>query len=214
LEKVWQLITQYDSLKTLNIDFKYRTNYEQKEQSYNYKDAFYNFGNKIKKFPFNNEKGKLSFKILNNVTDTFVNSFYGHPVYLFNNTQKNLTYLSMDFEAPIILQAKNEKGIWQDIAPIKMYHGHNTNTYMKSTLSPNAYLKFTIPTFEGAFKTKLRVVFEYNIRDDKKYYYQWVTKRLYSNEMDVFINPAQFYYETTHHFPSAHTESYFEMLLQ
>ncbi len=193
---VWQTILKNDSVQYLNTDIKYRTRYVQERRYDEGLDGnFYYFGNTIKSFPFNNEKNKVSFKLLTNATDTFINCFHSNPLYLFNNTKKDFNYLSIDFEAPIILQAKNEKGIWQDIATIREYMGHNTNTYMKSILRPNSYLKFSIPIFQGSFKTKLRVVFEYAIRDDKKYYYQWQTKKLYSNEMDVSINPSQFYNE-------------------
>ena len=195
-QMVWQTALHTDSVSFLNIDLKYRTSYvQQRKDDKNADPNFYYFGDTIKPFSFNNEKNKVSIKLLTNTTDTFINSFYCRPLYLFNNTSKDFNYLSIDFEAPVILQAKNEKGIWQDIARIREYLGHNQNTYMKSTLRPHSYLKFPIPIFEGSFKTKLRVAFEYAIRDDKKYYYQWQTKRLYSNEMDISINPSQFYYD-------------------
>ncbi len=79
---------------------------------------------------------------------------------------------------PIIMEAKDENGIWKPIQKKFIYGcGKGLTEFF---LAPKQIAITTMKQFEGTFKTKLRLVYSYT------------TLKIYSNEINGYINKGQF----------------------
>lgn len=84
------------------------------------------------------------------------------------------------------MQAIDKKGIWRDIeySP-QSWCG---NSYHTVVLPENSMWEFTSPVYHGGQKTKLRAKLLYLSGSDRQ-----KESILYSNEIDGYINPGQFW---------------------
>ena len=87
----------------------------------------------------------------------------------------------------LVMQAKNQDGKWVDIENI---YGAFCGTVSNNIgiLPAGHYWSYVIPQYEGAIKTKLRMVLNnaYPLAEDEGEYW-------YSNEFKGGVNPGQFY---------------------
>ena len=129
------------------------------------------------------EANKLSIVIDITKPSNFLDQYLGYSMYVANTTNDSIKFTAQDSRLNIKLQAKNNRGKWQDIE----YIPRSTcgNSYHTLNLEPNTYWSFSIPQYEGAIKTKMRAVLIYY--NGKK------SKKIYSNEIVTGINPGQFF---------------------
>lgn len=107
------------------------------------------------------------------------NNFLGAALYLVNTTGNAIQLQAQDSRLDIIPEAKDKKGEWKSIGYLpSSWCG---NSYHTVTLGKDEYWKFEVPVFKGTTKTKLRYVLL--LENGKK---------LYSNEVDAWLNPGQF----------------------
>lgn len=100
-----------------------------------------------------------------------------YPVFI-ENLSKDTLEIGFGNILPIIMEAKDENGTWKPIQK-KFKYGCGKGL-TQFYLGPKQLAVTTMKQFEGTFKTKLRLVFSYT------------TLKVYSNEIDGYINKAQF----------------------
>jgi hypothetical protein len=138
---------------------------------------------KISKSRFPNNQ--LAITIDTTRIDTFANQFFGYKLFVSNTTRDTVQFDAQDSRLNMKLQAQNDKGEWQDIEYLPgSWCG---NSYHTIDLEPKAYWGFTIPNYQGRFKTKIRIELEYNDNVDPQQ-----KKLVYSNVINGSINPGQF----------------------
>ena len=122
---------------------------------------------------------ELTLKVDTTDLTVFSDKYLAIKLYL-NNSGKDTIYIPrVSTSIPIIQQAKNMKGEWQDIENF-----YKTSTIKKShylVLAPGEFQVFASPVFKGSFKTVLR--FKLELFDNKV---------VYSNQYNGYINPGQF----------------------
>lgn len=151
----------------------------------------------------------------------FNGKYEGLRLYLANTTRDTLAMDAQDARLYIKLQARDRDGQWKDIEYLpSSWCG---NSYHTVALKPNEYWAFTLPAYQGAFKTRLRaelrmreqdrsgvVVTTYSAgmpppppapREPK-------TVLVHSNEFEGSVNPGQFWREPDY-FPSGIMDPYF-----
>ena len=100
-----------------------------------------------------------------------------YPVFI-ENLSKDTLEIGFGNVLPIIMEAKDENGTWKPIQ--KKYKYGCGKGLTQFYLGPKQLAVTTMKQFEGTFKTKLRLVFSYT------------TLKVYSNEIDGYINKGQF----------------------
>lgn len=170
-------------IKYLNIDFMnrgYCYAYSETEKNNGWAMSD-NFPKKIKNIKF--PKKQLSLVIDKNNQTVFNDEFYGCKLYLANTTGKKIELNASDSRLNILLQAVNNKGNWEYIeyAPTSWCG----NSYHDLYLDSGEYWDFTIPMYEGSIKTKVRAVLKYYENNSEKF--------IYSNPIELSVNPAQFF---------------------
>lgn len=181
---VWQQKKSVkEDIKYLNIDFMnrgYCYAYSETEKNNGWAMSE-NFPKKIKtiKFP----KTQLSLVIDKNEKAIFNDQFYGCKLYLANTTDKKIKLNASDSRLNILLQAINNKGNWEYIeyAPSSWCGNSYHNLYLNS----GEYWNFTMPLYQGSFKTKVRAVLQYYVGKQEQF--------IYSNSIELSVNPAQFF---------------------
>ena len=119
--------------------------------------------------------------------DTFQNRYSGFPVYIINNSVDTIFVGVQDSRLYMRVQAKDENGKWMDIEYVpSSWCG---NSYYTIFLNRDEFWKLATPKYEGAIKTKLRIVFE----DRGGYGMGRKATKNYSNEYNGSINPSQFF---------------------
>lgn len=133
--------------------------------------------------------------------DTFKNDFIGYKVFVSNTTKDTIRFKAQDSRLYMKLQAQNKKGEWQDIEYLSpSFCG---NSYHNVQLEPNAFWSFTMPKYEGVFKTKIRVELSYvDIANPRE------SKIIYSNSINGSINMTQFWRNRRWYYSSSFTEPY------
>lgn len=141
-------------------------------------------------YPF--EKNGLAIKIDTTLIDTFDNRFYGVKLFVSNTSNDTIVFNAQDSRLYLKLQAQDEKGNWKDIEYLpSSWCG---NSYHTIDLEPNAYWDFEMPSYKGAFQTKIRASLEYVDPENKD-----KTKVVYSNVIKGSINPGQFWNKGSYH---------------
>lgn len=107
----------------------------------------------------------------------FNNKYFALKLYLINASRDTINIPVQDGRIKIIQQAKNKKGVWQDIE--NFYNSWCGNSYYSVKLAPNEFQIFSTPIFKGDFKTQLR----FRLELDKK--------EIYSNVYIGQINYTQ-----------------------
>lgn len=167
---------EFSKLKKINVDY----------QLMGYCKA--NVNNKYKKSSQEIEPKKIdknftragTYLVINqDETTVFQNEMLGQKLYLVNNSSDEINAWIFDGRFLIDAEALNENNEWAPISYIpEIVSGNNIN-WIK--LKKNRFLEFSVPVFEGNFKTKLR----YSFRDN------WTGKKIVSNEIEANINKLQ-----------------------
>ncbi|MCU0436292.1 MAG: WG repeat-containing protein [Raineya sp.] len=133
--------------------------------------------------------------------DTFKNDFIGYKVFVSNTTKDTIEFDTQGNRLYMKLQAQNKKGEWQDIEYLPpSFCGMK---YYDTQLEPNAFWSFTMPKYEGLFKTKIRVELEYFDATNSR-----EKKIIYSNSINGSINITQFWRNRRWYYSSGFTEPY------
>lgn len=114
-------------------------------------------------------------------------------VHVANRLNTGIEFTGVNGRIEMKAQAKDKNGVWRDIEKRSSASFCGLSIY-RGYLNSNHYWTFITPKYEGDFKTKLRIVLEYvdpTKRDDK--FKRWNTIKVYSNEYDASVNPAQFW---------------------
>lgn len=188
---IWREKEQQDKTsENLNIDYMNRGYFY---ASSPYKKELAGFGgwgsseNEFQeKLPIGNvEEGKLNVIINPKDTSKFLNTYEGMKLYIANAAPDTAYFPAQDSRLYLNLQAKDKNGEWRDIEYLpSSWCG---NSYHTLFLPPDNYWEFTVPIYDGEFKTKLRAKLMYTIKDKKD------NITLYSNECEGSINPGQFW---------------------
>ena len=123
-------------------------------------------------------------------------------VYVVNATSDTIHFNAQDSRLYMKMQASDRKGAWRDIEYLpSSWCG---NSYHSVDLPVNHYWTFVAPIYEGSFSTKLRIELTYVDPSDKldvnergrfldHAYRDKRELKVYSNEFEGTINPAQFW---------------------
>jgi hypothetical protein len=177
-------IAETNKLENLNIKFKLR--------GYCYAGSISNksdiggFG-KSKNMPvdfpayYKPKDQQVKLIAFTNQKKTFNNKYLGFTLILANSTTKDALYEGCDSRMSIIMQAKNEKGEWQNIEYLpSSWCG---NSYHTITLPKNKAWVFSAPKYHGNYKTQLRFKFG----------------QIFSNVFEGSINKEQFSVKRRYH---------------
>ena len=147
-------------------------------------------------------KNTLGISVTSEVVVPYHKKYKGHKVYVYNTTKDSIFFDAQDSRLYMNIQAKDENGSWRDIeySP-RSWCG---NSYHGLFLAKKSFWEFTIPKYEGAIATKLRVklLYKTNHKDND-------SKTLYSEEFDGSVNPAQFWYKGDYT-PSGMMDPYYD----
>lgn len=113
--------------------------------------------------------------------------FDGMKLWVANTLTDTIYFDAQDSRLYLKLQAKDRNGNWKDIEYIP--NSWCGNSYHTLFLAPNEYWEFSTPVFQGEYKTRLRAQLYYKM--DKSNQADQVVA--YSNEIDGFVNPGQFW---------------------
>jgi len=108
-----------------------------------------------------------------------------HPLLIINVTNKAILLSKIDGYLNMSIEAIDPYGNWSSIEV--PYPSSCGNSYRLSELPPKEMYSLSISAYEGGVKTKIRAAL--NIYDESKK----ETVIVYSNEIDGFVNPGQFY---------------------
>ena len=119
----------------------------------------------------------------------FNKKYKGLKVYISNPTKKKMVFdLRVANRLVLLMQAKDENGVWRDIETMDGMAYCGTGSRPSASLPPGHYWSFNIPLYDGVFKTKLRMALHQNPHDKNEEKIIW-----YSNEFNGGVNPGQFY---------------------
>ena len=132
---------------------------------------------------FNSLYTRISF-----FSTAFNKEFNGKKIYISNTTIDTIYFRLDGNRLNLVMQAKDENGEWRDIETMRGYSTCGTGMQDGKALPPGHYWSFRIPKYDGAFKTKFRMVLK-QIPD-------WAEEEgevWYSNEFSGGVNLGQFY---------------------
>ena len=194
---VWQeTITSEESLKSCNILAMNRGYFRASSPSVEELDGVGGWADSDRKFQKIKKKHKLSKNSFGISVDTesivpHSKEYKGHKLYVYNTTKDSIFFSAQDSRLYMNVQAKDSNGEWKDIEYLpSSWCG---NSYHSLFLAKNSFWEFTMPKYEGALPTKLRVklLYKTNHKDED-------SKTVYSEEFDGSVNPAQFWYKGTY----------------
>jgi hypothetical protein len=107
-----------------------------------------------------------------------------HKLFIANTTADTVVCDAQDSSLPLVVQAKNARGQWQDIEYTpSSWCG---NSYHQVFLAPGRYWQVAVPAYTGEFATQLRA--KLLVRQSAKQ-----PRVVYSNSFAGSVNPAQFW---------------------
>lgn len=134
------------------------------------------------KFPEN----EFNLIVRTNERTTFNNQAVGYKVYIANTTGETIYFKAEDSRLEMVMEALNQDGKWENIEYLpESFCGHSPHIL---DLPANHHWELSVPQYEGAFKTQLRLKLVYKVNFESS-----ETKIIYSNEFSGSINPAQFW---------------------
>lgn len=108
-----------------------------------------------------------------------------HTLQIINSSSESVSLSVIDGRLNLNIEAIDLFGIWQIIS--LPYPPSCGNSYRQSELPSGEKYDLSIPVYEGEIKTKIRAAIK--IYDDNTN----KTEIVYSNEIDGYVNPGQFY---------------------
>ncbi len=189
---IWQEEkSENEPLKNMNIDYMNR-GYFYAASAPHKKGASRENGNYPVPLTIKLPSGKLSLIVYPDTKKDFYNKYKGCKMVVANTTGKKIDFHAQDGRLYMKVQALNNSGEWQDIEYLpSSWCG---NSYHTVTLDNKEQWTFSVPVYEGEFKTKLRVELAFvdpadeNPSDRRK-----KDLFIYSNEFEGSINPGQFW---------------------
>lgn len=121
--------------------------------------------------------------------ESWFKSFKGYHLYVANTTNDTILTSTIDGKLYLTMQAQDQFGNWRSIE--HFVQSDCGNSYRSEILLPNEYWKFLTPIYEGEFKTKLRAKL-IHIKTSRSLKENLI---VYSNEIDTYINPGQFWHQ-------------------
>lgn len=119
-------------------------------------------------------------------TEVINDKYWAQPLYIANNTAKDINFPAIDNWLFIFVEARDDKGAWRAIEQIV----RPIDGFTMLVLTPNEYWKVLIPKYTGTFETELRVcVTRFVANSEQKF------ETVYSNVIKGSINLSQFYDE-------------------
>ncbi|MBZ0202526.1 MAG: WG repeat-containing protein [Ignavibacteria bacterium] len=197
--RIWiQSNNSYGTPESLNVDFRIQTKYS---------DNFWGWRPIISKpideqfDDFLEESGHTEESItllLNNEKTLFRYKFDGITMYIINNSDSNIAVPTVDGEFYLVFQAIDKDGIWKQIESYpSSFCG---NSYVNTYISAKRYYKYSVPKYYGEIRTKIRAVLSVKGRKNTEV-------KIYSNEINGSVNPAQFWRELPIFTPTSFLES-------
>lgn len=190
---VWQASPYIRKEEALNIDFINRAFYSARpllgrnNGRYGH-DGEGNFPRQIKRAHGFTSK-KLSFAL-----DSSASMPDRRVIRLGNASKKPIFFNAEDGRLYMNMQALDKHGQWRDVEFVAYMcrYGHHT-----LKLNPGTCWTFTVPRYEGDFKTKMRMKITY-INPKRKERRHSSELELFSPEFEGSINPAQFWRSTSY----------------
>jgi hypothetical protein len=121
-------------------------------------------------------------------------------LFVANTSSDTLYFDAQNSRLYLKIQAQDKNGEWKDIEYLP--NSWCGNSYHSLFLAPNELWEFATPVYQGEFKTKIRAELLY-----KKSIDQEVDFIIYSNEVDGYINPGQFWNQLEY-YPSGIMDPY------
>lgn len=206
---VWQEKLQPDQTQVLNIDYMNRAYYYVKQQREDggWDDIEEKISDDLK------VDGSSVMVVANTKKEMASHQgTRGFEVYVANTTSDSIWFNAQDTRLYMKIQAKDVGGQWRDIeySP-SSWCG---NSYHSMALSKGHLWKFTAPFYEGSMTTKLRIEVQYVdpsdiTAEDEGRYRGKKQLKVYSNEFDGSVNPAQFWRKPEYH-PGGIMDPYFD----
>ena len=107
-------------------------------------------------------------------------------LFIANTSADTLYFSAQDSRLYLKIQALDKNGEWRDIEYLP--DSWCGNSYHTLFLAPNEFWEFATPVYHGGFKTKIRSCLFY-----KKSKKSETIDTIYSNEIDGYVNPGQFW---------------------
>lgn len=131
------------------------------------------------------QKNTLGLRVDTSEIDTFAQKYVGYRLYLYNTTADSVVLKALDSRLNIKAQALNGNGQWDDIE--YLLNSFCGNSHHELNLPPKRFWEFTVPLYNGAFKTSIRLVLIKETSSGQDF--------IYSNAFSGGVNPAQFWRE-------------------
>lgn len=107
-------------------------------------------------------------------------------LYVANTSKDTMFFSAQDSRLYLKIQAQDRHGVWKDIEYLP--NSWCGNSYHALFLAPMELWEFATPIYEGEFKTKMRAQLLYRKSNNQENH-----DIIYSNEIDGFVNPGQFW---------------------
>lgn len=191
----------------LNIDFMNRGYYYASSNTLKNSTLFSGWG----KSDNSSKQIKPNMNFISNTLQVIIDSkqktkwskqYDANKLFIANTSSDTMYFASQDSRILLKIQAQNSKGEWKDIEYLP--NSWCGNSYHTIFLAPNEFWEFSTPIYQGEFKTKIRAELIY-----MKTYNQEDGNVIYSNEIDAYINPGQFWYKRDYN-PSGLMDPYDE----
>ena len=185
---VWVQQSPKKNLTKLDIDYRIESSVRNSYYSYNHIE-----NKKIDELDnIDYDEKDISLVLTNEKTD-FLNNYEGISLYLINELDFQVSAPSVDGALYLVLQAKDNNGIWRSI---ENYPSSSCGmSYVDTKIDPMQYWKYSVPKYSGGVKTSIRAELQIKGKGNDLI-------KLHSNESPGYINPAQFW-RTAYYSPSA-----------
>ncbi|WP_170110252.1 WG repeat-containing protein [Flavilitoribacter nigricans] len=189
---VWRASESVPQPGPLNIDFMTRGQFYASSPADNRFDGFGGWGGRgINDFRPVSDSIKFTDQALSiqiNSRDTLrERPYWEQALYMANTTRDTFLFSVQDSRLYMKVQAKDRNGKWRDLDYLP--NSWCGNSYHTLFLPPAHFWEFRLPVYEGAIKTKLRVLlYNYHRKTDSR-----EKLELLSPEIEAYVNPAQFW---------------------
>lgn len=130
----------------------------------------------------------------------WANTYEGIKLFVINCSKDTFFFDAQDSRLNMLLQAQDRNGVWKDIEYLPTSWCGNSNHLLM--LKPSEYWEFDSPKYYGQFRTKIRAQLLY-----KKEFNQKTNDTIYSNVINGFVNPGQFW-NIGQYYPKGIMDSY------
>lgn len=195
-EIIWQIKDNKIPISFCNIDFMQSAYFDAGSERFENETLSYaKSENKAKKLHLLKEQTIIAGLniLVKEATkkDTFMETYWGRKVIVYNNTKKTYFFNAKDSHLDMVVQARNSNGQWQDIEYLPNGFCGNSNHIL--TLHNQEYWEFITPNYSGCIPTRLRIKLKYISSKVDIHIIKRKEEIVYSNEYSGSVNPAQFW---------------------